>query len=98
MYLRIGAGVKNLYFLFFVLLVNSSFAFGQLAADFKPDQEGGCSPLTVTFNNTTTGASALATYQWDLGNGNTSTLKNPGGTYRDEKTYTVTLTVKDGAQ
>jgi gliding motility-associated-like protein len=69
----------------------------QLTADFKPDKTGGCSPLAVSFQNTTTGASPAATYQWSFGNGNTSILVNPGTTYTDEKTYTVTLTVKDGA-
>ena len=84
--------------LFGVLTLSCLLAQSQLNADFVPDKEGGCSPLTNSFSNTTTGASASATYSWDLGNGNTSTLKNPGATYRDERTYTVVLTVKDGTQ
>lgn len=31
----------------------------------------GCSPQTVTFGNTTTGASPVNNYYWDFGNGNT---------------------------
>ncbi len=69
----------------------------QLVANFKTSNNinGGCSPFTVSFQNLTTGASTNATYKWDLGNGNTSTLANPGATYVIEKTYTVVLTVTD---
>ncbi len=72
-------------------------ATAQLQANFTADKQGGCSPLNVKFTNTTTGASVNATWQWTLGNGNTSTIKDPGATYFTEKTYTVTLTVKDGS-
>ena len=68
----------------------------QLRADFQIDKTGGCSPLTAGFTNTSSGASSNATYLWDLGNGNTSTLINAGATYLLEKTYTITLTVTDG--
>ncbi len=70
----------------------------QLTANFIVDKAGGCSPLTVSFTNLTTAASANAVYHWDFGNGNTSSLKNPGAIYKDEKTYTVILTVTDGTQ
>lgn len=73
-------------------------AGAQLRADFRLSKTGGCSPLDVSFTNTTTGASTNATYLWDLGNGNVSTLRDPGAIYREEKTYTVTLTVTDGTQ
>ncbi|HJY23934.1 MAG TPA: PKD domain-containing protein, partial [Hanamia sp.] len=69
----------------------------QLKAGFYVDKAGGCSPLTVTFTNTTS-ASSSAVYEWDFGNGNTSSLKNPGAVFLDQKDYTVTLTVKDGSQ
>jgi len=84
--------------LFFLILFKTSLSIAQLNADFTADKAGGCSPLTVSFTNKTTGASSSVTYQWDLGNGNTSTIKSPGGTYKEEKTYTVTLTAKDGTQ
>jgi gliding motility-associated-like protein len=88
----------NRLLIFCVLALSCFVGKAQLNVDFTTDKEGGCSPLTISFTNTTTGASASATYSWDLGNGNTSTLKNPGATYRDEQTYTIILTVKDGAQ
>ncbi|MBS1934738.1 MAG: PKD domain-containing protein, partial [Bacteroidetes bacterium] len=85
------------FFSFFVLVISTTIsANAQLKADFTIDKNAGCSPLTVSFTNATTGSSAAATYKWDFGNGNTSTLVNPGATYVTEKTYTVTLTVTDG--
>ncbi|MBN1351781.1 PKD domain-containing protein [candidate division KSB1 bacterium] len=35
------------------------------------------------------------TYQWNFGDGHTSTAENPGHTYSDNGTFTVTLTVSD---
>ncbi len=45
--------------------------------------------LTVTFTNTSNNAT---TYEWNFGDGNTSTLTNPVHTYGVSGTYTVTLT------
>jgi gliding motility-associated-like protein len=73
-------------------------AFAQLKADFTLDKAGGCSPLAVSFTNTSTGISSTATYEWNFGNGNSSSLKNPGAVFREEKQYNVTLTIKDGNQ
>jgi gliding motility-associated-like protein len=47
-------------------------------------------PFTVNFNNTTTG---VTTYQWDFGNGSSSTLANPTHTYTSIGSYTVKLIV-----
>lgn len=85
--------VPGIFFLFIC-----SVSFAQLKADFTADQPAGCSPLLISFSNTTTGASANVTYKWDFGNGNSSTKKDAGATYFDEKTYTVTLTATDGTQ
>lgn len=86
---------------FFLLILLALWAGGgasaQLKANFSVDRDAGCSPLLVQFTNLTTGASANARYTWDLGNGNTSFLFAPGATYRNEQTYTVRLTVADGA-
>ncbi|MDI9364667.1 MAG: PKD domain-containing protein [Flavobacterium sp.] len=87
--------------LIFLLFCFVSFACkSQLVADFKTSNgvTGGCSPFSVGFLNTTKGASASATYTWDLGNGNTSSLQNPGANYSIEKTYTVVLTVTDNGK
>ena len=68
----------------------------QVNADFTINKTGGCAPLSVNFTNTTSGASANAVYFWNFGNGNSSAIVNPAAIYIDEKTYDVTLTVKDG--
>lgn len=51
-----------------------------------------CSGYSYQF--TSTGSSGLA-YQWDFGDGNTSTEANPFHTYESPGTYTVTLIVND---
>jgi gliding motility-associated-like protein len=86
-------------FIVVCLVLLSLFAFSakaQLQANFTMDKNRGCSPLAVAFTNTTTGASANATYQWNFGNGNTSALPNAAATYITEQSYIVTLTVTDG--
>ncbi|MFN3341127.1 MAG: T9SS type A sorting domain-containing protein [Flavobacteriales bacterium] len=42
---------------------------------FSMTNSTGCVPITVNFTNNNPG---LATYSWNFGNGNTSTLENPG--------------------
>ena len=63
-------------------------------AAFSAYGRSGNAPLTVTFNDQSTGASPL-TYLWDFTNDgqNTSSLKNPQFTYTTPGTYTVKLTV-----
>ena len=73
-------------------------AVGQLTARFSADQTGGCGPLVVHFSNQTGGASAAASYQWDLGNGNSAVVADPVATYTQPGSYTVVLTVQDGSQ
>jgi PKD repeat protein len=50
----------------------------------------------VNFNNTSTGTSSITTYQWNFGNGSTSTLTNPSNTYTASGIYTVTLVASTG--
>ena len=91
---------RPLHLLLLILFFCCSIAgnmYAQLQANFTASKAAGCSPLSVAFSNTTTGASAAAKWQWSLGNGNSSTLKEPGATYFTENQYTVTLTVTDGA-
>jgi len=87
----------HVVFCIFSVLFYCIPAVGQLHVDFSSDKSGGCRPLIVHFSNQTTGASANAVYQWDFGNGNTASLASPEAVYVDEGSYTVTLTVKDGA-
>lgn len=64
-----------------------------LIANFKSDITSGCSPIIVNFQDQSSGNPAR--WQWDFGNGSTSTRKSPSTTYINSGTYTVTLTVFD---
>ncbi|MEM6263264.1 MAG: PKD domain-containing protein, partial [Bacteroidota bacterium] len=58
--------------------------------DFSADTTSGCAPLLVSF---TSQVPANATsVLWDFGNSGTSTQLNPGRSYTQPGTYTVTLT------
>lgn len=52
-------------------------------------------PLTVNFTNNTTGGAAPVTFQWDFGDGNTSTATSPSHTYTTYGNFTVTLIATD---
>src|SRR6476469_7789188 len=79
-----------------VLLMISANLFAQ-NVNFAIDKTSGCSPLTVTFTNASSGFSPDATFLWNFGNGATSTSGTDAKTvYINEKVFTVTLTVKDG--
>ncbi len=86
--------MRILFIVLFVLL--SVPVFAQPKADFTVDKTGGCTPLSVAFTNTSTGTSANVIYEWSFDNGNTSFLKNASAIFIEERTYKVTLTVKDG--
>jgi gliding motility-associated-like protein len=55
-----------------------------------------CVPVTVNFNNTSTSYFTQVNYEWDFGDGTSSTLKNPASkVYATEGAYTIRLVVKD---
>ncbi len=56
------------------------------------DQDEGCQPLTVTFDNNTFPLAGYAT-DWDFGDGNTGTDQEPVHTYLYAGTYDVNLVV-----
>jgi PKD repeat protein len=60
-------------------------------AAFVPSIVIGSAPLTVQFNNQSYGN--IASYQWDFGDGTTSTDPNPSHIYNAAGLYPVTLTV-----
>lgn len=51
--------------------------------------------LDVTFTDASTTASAITSWEWDFGDGNTSTLQNPMHTYASFGSYAVSLIVED---
>lgn len=80
-------------FLLPLLLVISNLSFAQ-SANFTADFPSGCSPLVVSFTNTSTGTTGTTTYEWDFGNSTPLSYKKDGSTtYTAPGTYTVKLTV-----
>lgn len=84
---------KILSVLLLLLILFQERVQAALNASFTANQTSGCSPLSVQFTNTSTGA---VSYYWMLGNGNTSTLLNPSNLYINTGSYTVTLIATDG--
>ncbi|MDQ3073745.1 MAG: PKD domain-containing protein, partial [Bacteroidota bacterium] len=80
---------------FFLLFLGGMPLYGQLNADFTVNVTSGCSPLIISFTNQSTGSPVA--YQWDFGNGNTSTNASPGVVYTTEGTFNVRLIVTDGS-
>lgn len=60
-------------------------------ADFQASPPSGQFPLVVQFTDTSQGA--VASRQWDFGDGTTGAQAAPSHTYRSVGTYTVSLTV-----
>ncbi len=79
---------RGLLNIIFILILQSNF--GQV--NFYADQTEGCGPLDIKFKDLTPKA---ASWEWDLGNGNTSKLKEPSAIYTSAGHYTITLRVVD---
>ncbi len=60
-------------------------------AGFTQDQATGLAPLTVHFQNQSTGS--ITSYQWSFSDGSTSSEQNPTHTFVQPGTYNVFLTV-----
>lgn len=57
---------------------------------FETNDTIGCSPLLVNFHSLTSNG---VTFNWNFGNGNTSTLENPSELFQTSGEYTITLDV-----
>ncbi|HET8686146.1 MAG TPA: PKD domain-containing protein, partial [Methanosarcina sp.] len=65
-------------------------------ADFSSNVTEGYAPLSVQFNDTSTGVPG--SWEWDFGDGSpNSTEQNPNHTYNSAGTYTVVLNVSNAA-
>lgn len=83
-----------------LLIIASSVLFNQnisaqLRADFSATPVTGCAPLVVNFTDLSTGNPG--SWQWDLGNGTTSTLQHPVGSYFNPGTYSVKLVIQNAS-
>lgn len=62
-------------------------------ADFLPDVFGFCQPLDVNFTDMSTSGTPITNWEWDFGDGGTSTEQNPTYTYADTGIYDVSLVI-----
>lgn len=64
--------------------------------DFGFTYSGNCSPtLTFDFTDSSVSTSAVVSWLWDFGDGQTSTLQNPSHDFSKNNIYTISLTVTD---
>lgn len=54
-----------------------------------------CPPVFATFTDSSESYGQVVNWEWDFGNGNSSTLEDPQNTYVFAGTYTVTLNIED---
>ena len=67
-----------------------------LTASFNATVSSGCVPLVVDFTDATTGGSPIS-WDYDFGDGGSSTAQNPRYTFTKPGTFKVELTVYDGS-
>jgi len=82
---KLGAGRVNAY-----NAVNTGGPSAPNAA-FAGSPTSGCSPLTVSFADQSTGE--ITSWSWTFGDGGSSTVQGPSHTYNAAGTYEVSLTV-----
>ncbi|MFN8395263.1 MAG: PKD domain-containing protein [Bacteroidia bacterium] len=66
-------------------------------AAFVPSDTIGCDPFAVVFTDASTGPQPITGWNWDFGNGNTSTVQNPNQVFTPAGGYTITLIAIDSA-
>ena len=59
-------------------------------ANFTAQSDSGCVPFTANF---TSDSAMISSWQWDFGDGNTSTLQSPSHIYSNPGSYDVTLII-----
>ncbi len=80
----------------FVLIFTRHLLSAQdIQADFSYDKTVGCGPLTVAFQDLSTGAANIVSWKWNFGDGDSSFVANPVHTYSQRGQFKVTLTVRD---
>lgn len=65
----------------------------ETTADFLPDVFGFCQPLEVNFSDSSVSATPIVSYEWDFGDGGSSTDPNPTYVYADTGIFDVTLII-----
>lgn len=90
-----GTGADGTDTLSRVAYIDTSTAGAPIHAQFTGTPTRGVAPLTVNFyDESTPGPSGpITAWNWDFGDGNTSTSQNPSNTYANPGTYEVILLV-----
>jgi gliding motility-associated-like protein len=93
--MRLSFQVKVKTIVCSLTLLLSFLAAEAQVADFSFEQTSSCYPQTTSFTDKSTGT--ITKWEWDFGNGNTSTYTSPpssiGAAYTQPGTYVVKLTV-----
>ena len=77
-------------------LLGLLISYGQApVANFSANPQQGCVPVIVSFTDNSTGNPT--SWNWNFGNGNTSTLRNPVTSYLTPGAYTISLTVTNAS-
>ncbi|WP_111706669.1 BspA family leucine-rich repeat surface protein [Lutibacter citreus] len=71
---------------------NATVTVLKTEANFTSNYSFACGPNTVKFNNTSLNSSLSDSWQWDFGDGKTSTEESPTHTYTADGKFDVTLT------
>jgi len=91
--MQLNRTYKYLFLILIAMLVSSN-ATSQVTANFTTiNSTEGCGSLIVDFKDLSLGNPT--SWLWDLGNGNTSTLKDPTAIYNNPGVYDISLTVSD---
>ena len=70
--------------------------FSKPAVQFTAPNTSGCYPLSVKFTDeSTAGSGSVASWNWDFGDGESSTAQNPSHVYSAGGNFNVTLQVKN---
>ncbi|MBL4577505.1 MAG: PKD domain-containing protein, partial [Flavobacteriales bacterium] len=80
-----------------IIKTNYISAYNYPIADFTASVTYGCAPLTMQFFDISTPVSSpITSWNWDFGDGFSSTLANPIHTYATPDVYNVSLGIADG--
>ena len=86
----------NIVLVLLLLIAGAHSTWAQApVARFSANKTSGCAPLAVSFTDES--LNNPTSWNWDLGNGQLSTARNPVGQYRIPGVYTVTLVVRNAS-
>ena len=84
------------FFTILIYLCISGISYAQGPnVDFTSNLTTACANELISFTNQSTSTIAINNFNWDFGDGSSSTLENPTHSYSSAGTYTVTLVVVD---